>query len=49
VDLAAARGRLLVSAATIISGDADLLVLHPFRGIAIVTPQAFIAPADENA
>jgi putative PIN family toxin of toxin-antitoxin system len=26
----------------IISGDDDLLVLHPFRGIAIVTPQAFI-------
>lgn len=23
-----------------VSGDADLLVLHPFRGIAVVTPQA---------
>jgi uncharacterized protein len=26
----------------IISGDADLLVLDPFRGISIVTPQIFI-------
>jgi predicted nucleic acid-binding protein len=26
----------------IISGDDDLLVLHPFRGIAVVTPQAFL-------
>src|SRR5579862_223498 len=28
-------------ASHIISGDDDLLVLHPFRGIAVVTPQAF--------
>lgn len=27
----------------LISGDADLLVLHPFRGIAIVTPQDSLA------
>jgi putative PIN family toxin of toxin-antitoxin system len=27
----------------ILSGDPDLLALHPFRGIAIVTPQAFLA------
>lgn len=27
----------------IISGDNDLLVLHPFRGIVILTPQAFVA------
>lgn len=27
----------------IISGDDDLLILHPFRGIAILTPRAFIA------
>lgn len=27
----------------LISGDADLLVLHPFRGIAITTPQDFLA------
>ena len=26
----------------IVSGDADLLVLHPFRGIAILTPRAFL-------
>jgi uncharacterized protein len=30
-------------ASHIVSGDADLLVLHPFRGISIVTPQAFLA------
>ncbi len=30
-------------AACIISGDADLLTLHPFRGIAILTPAAFLA------
>lgn len=29
-------------ATCIISGDNDLLSLHPFRGIPIVTPQAFI-------
>ena len=27
----------------IISGDDDLLALHPFRGIAILTPQDFVA------
>lgn len=27
----------------IISGDNDLLVLHPFRDITILTPQAFVA------
>jgi predicted nucleic acid-binding protein len=26
----------------LISGDPDLLVLSPFRGIPIVTPQAFV-------
>ena len=30
------------SASHIVSGDADLLILHPFQGIAIVTPQAFL-------
>lgn len=30
-------------ASHIISGDGDLLVLHPFRSIAIVTPQDFLA------
>jgi len=27
----------------IVSGDSDLLVLHPFRGISIVTPQEFMS------
>lgn len=27
----------------LICGDSDLLALHPFRGIAILTPQAFLA------
>lgn len=26
----------------IVSGDQDLLALHPFRGLAIVTPRAFL-------
>ena len=26
----------------IVSGDQDLLVLHPFRGMAIVTPRGFV-------
>ncbi len=30
-------------ASVIITGDQDLLVLHPFRDIAIVTPQAFLS------
>lgn len=30
-------------ASHIVSGDADLLVLHPFRGVPIVTPQDFVA------
>lgn len=30
----------------IVTGDLDLLVLHPFRGIAIVNPQAFLAILD---
>jgi putative PIN family toxin of toxin-antitoxin system len=29
-------------AACIVSGDQDLLVLHPFRSISIVTPRAFL-------
>lgn len=37
-------------ASHILSGDEDLLVLHPFRGIAILAPQAFLAGlADECA
>jgi uncharacterized protein len=30
-------------ATCIVSGDSDLLVLHPFRGIPIVTPQEFMS------
>jgi uncharacterized protein len=30
------------NASHIVSGDADLLCLHPFRGIAILSPQAFL-------
>jgi|SRR3954447_5307564 putative PIN family toxin of toxin-antitoxin system len=29
-------------ASHIVSGDADLLVLHPFRGVAIVRPEEFV-------
>ena len=27
----------------VVTGDQDLLVLHPFRGIPVVTPQAFLS------
>ncbi len=30
-------------ASHIVNGDSDLLALHPFRDIAVVTPQAFLA------
>jgi putative PIN family toxin of toxin-antitoxin system len=30
------------AAGCIVSGDQDLLVLHPFRGISIVTPRGFL-------
>jgi putative PIN family toxin of toxin-antitoxin system len=29
-------------ASAIVTGDADLLVMHPFRGIAILTPRDFL-------
>ena len=29
----------------IVSGDKDLLVLHPFRGVPIVTPRDFVSEA----
>ncbi len=32
----------------IVSGDDDLLVLHPFRGIPILSPRAFLATAWED-
>jgi putative PIN family toxin of toxin-antitoxin system len=31
------------NATAIVSGDSDLLVLHPFRGIAILNPHDFVA------
>jgi putative PIN family toxin of toxin-antitoxin system len=31
------------NATCIVSGDSDLLVLNPFRGVAILTPQEFIS------
>jgi uncharacterized protein len=31
------------NATSIISGDVDLLALHPFRGISVVTPQVFVS------
>jgi len=33
------------SAECIVSGDQDLLVLHPFRGVSIVTPRGFLSGA----
>jgi hypothetical protein len=33
----------VATASHIVSGDEDLLMLHPFRGIPIVTPQGFVA------
>jgi len=36
-------------ATCMVSGDEDLLVLHPFRGIAIVTPRQFLEFPIENA
>ena len=34
---------LVAQASTIVSGDQDLLVLHPWRGIPIVRPAAYLA------
>ena len=34
---------LAAGAAAIISSDADLLVLHPWRGVEIVTPAQYVA------
>ena len=31
------------NAEAIVTGDSDLLILHPFRGIKILSPQAFLA------
>ena len=32
----------------IVSGDEDVLVLHPFREVSILTPQAFVAQWEEK-
>lgn len=32
----------------VVTGDTDLLILHPFHGIPIVTPQSFLDLTDEN-
>ena len=37
---------LAVGAETIVSSDDDLLVLHPWRGIDIVTPAEFVSRAE---
>ena len=33
----------------IITGDLDLLALHPFRGIAIVTPERYLSGSSQTA
>ena len=33
----------------IVTGDSDLLVLHPFRTISVLTPQSFLAEAEVRA
>ena len=39
---AASLGEVCVSQATLISSDADLRVLHPWRDIPIITPQDYL-------
>lgn len=36
------------AASHIVTGDSDLLVLHPYRGTAIVTPQSFLSTAGDR-
>lgn len=36
-------------ATSIVSGDEDLLVLHPFHGIAVLTPRQFLDYSWEDA
>ncbi|MEO8883227.1 MAG: putative toxin-antitoxin system toxin component, PIN family [Devosia sp.] len=40
---------LTADAATIVSSDNDLLVLHPWRGVRILLPAAYLAEAQEPA
>ena len=37
---------IAAGAQVLVTGDKDLLTLHPFRGIAIVTPAGFLARKD---
>ena len=39
---------LAAGAGTIVTGDADLLVLHPWREVRIVQPAAYLAEAGEG-
>lgn len=39
---------LAAAAQALISGDKDLLALHPFRGILIVTPAQFLASVSDR-
>jgi uncharacterized protein len=41
---AAVNGR----AGVIVTGDKDLLVLHPFAGIAVLTPAGYLERVHEN-
>ncbi len=36
-------------ATCVVTGDADLLVLHPFRGIPILTPESFVGYAGASS
>ncbi len=39
---------LVADAATIVTGDADLLALHPWRGVRILPPAAYLAEVEEQ-
>ena len=39
---------LAAAADVIVSGDADLLVLHPWRGVRILRPAAYLAEAGDG-
>jgi predicted nucleic acid-binding protein len=39
---------LAAGAWAIVSGDADLLVLHPWRGVRILRPAEYLAAAGET-
>jgi len=37
---------LAAAADTIVTGDADLLVLHPWRGVRVLKPAAYLAESE---